>query len=103
MEDSDQCSALKEDFLTIEALDKIRQCMQYLLDDGLIQWKGSLKATYDSFLHPDVLDYNTPEMWAMAADGKITDLFQMDTPQEVKPLKRCVQPTSRKWLLPILL
>lgn len=95
MEDSDQCSALKEDFLTIEALDKIRQCMQYLLDDGLIQWKGSLKATYDSFLHPDVLDYNTPEMWAMAADGKITDLFQMDTPTGGEAIKK-VRPTNLK-------
>ena len=79
MSDSDLCSALKEDFLTIEALDKIQCCMNELVADGRMEDKGSLRATYDAYLAPGRLDYTSPEMWRMAADGEITDLFQMDT------------------------
>lgn len=78
-EDSDYCGALKVDELTVEALDKIRKCMDLLLADGLITWQGSLKATYDAYFHPAVLDYTTPQMWDMLDDGHITDVFEFDT------------------------
>ena len=79
MGDSDECGALKVDFLTVEALDKIRKTMDLLIGDGKIQWQGSLKATYDRYLSPAVIDYDNPEMWAMLGDGKIVDVFQFDT------------------------
>ena len=63
MKDSDYCSGLKMDFLTIQALDKIRTCMNLLIDAGYMKWQGSLRATYNKYLHPDVLDYDTKEMW----------------------------------------
>ena len=50
-----------------------------MLEDGAIQWQGSLKATYDKYLLPEVLDYDNQEMWDMVADGKISSLFQFDT------------------------
>jgi len=91
MKDSDYCSGLKMDFLTIEALDKIRKCMDFLVEYGYMEWQGSLKATYDKYLHPDVLDYDTPEMWDWVAENKVVDLFQFDTQvglqaaQRIKP------------------
>ena len=97
MGDSEACSALKEDYLTIEALDKMMVCMNFLLKDGLIEWQGSLKATYDKYLHPDVIDYESPGMWEAMADGKIPDLFQMQTDVGGDAIKR-IRPTSMKEL-----
>ena len=80
MKDSDYCSGLKEDELTVKSLDSIRKCMDYLIEYGKIEWQGSLRETYNKYLHPDVLDYDSPEMWDMVGRGEITDLFQFDSP-----------------------
>lgn len=93
MKDSDYCSGLKMDFLTIQALDKIRACMNLLLEAGYIKWQGSLRATYNKYLHPDVLDYDTPEMWNMIGKNDVTDLFQFDTAVGLQAAKR-IKPHS---------
>lgn len=90
---SERCSALKEDLLTVKALDKIRLCMDYLLDADKIQWQGDLKSTYYKYFHPDVLDYNTPEMWDIVGEGKVTDLFQFDTSVGKQAIKK-IKPRS---------
>ncbi|MGL5765016.1 MAG: PHP domain-containing protein [Sarcina sp.] len=79
MNDSTNLGNLKFDALTIEALDKIRVCMDLLVRDGYMKWRGTLKKTYDQYLHPDVLDYNTKEMWDMLGEGTILDVFQFQT------------------------
>lgn len=93
MKDSDYCSGLKEDLLTVKALDKLRLCMDLLVADGYIEWQGSLRKTYDKYLHPDVLDYITPEMWDMVGRGEITDLFQFDTTVGKEAIKK-IKPRS---------
>lgn len=79
MHASDELSALKMDVLRTDAESKIAKCMELLLSDGLMEWQGSLRATYDKYLHPDVLDYDNPEMWKQMADGRIANLFQFET------------------------
>ena len=37
----------------IQALDKIRTCMNLLIDAGYMKWQGSLRATYNKYLHPE--------------------------------------------------
>ena len=93
MKDSDYCSGLKMDLLTIEALDKIRTCMEMLIDTGYMKWQGSLRDTYNKYLHPDVLDYDTKEMWDMVARNDVTDLFQFDTTVGLQAAKR-IKPHS---------
>lgn len=78
-EDGEYSGELKLDFLSISALGRIREAMDLLLADGKIEWQGSLKATYDKYLHPDVLDLESKEMYQMLADGKIDDAFQMSS------------------------
>lgn len=91
MNDSEYCGNLKVDLLTIEALDKIRATLDMLVKDGYMEWQGSLRKTYNKYIHPDVLDYDSPEMWKMIGDNAIVDLFQFDTEvglqaaQKVKP------------------
>lgn len=70
---------LKLDYLSISALGRIREAMDLLLADGKIKWQGSLKATYDKYFHPDVLDLTSQGMFDMLADGDILDAFQMSS------------------------
>lgn len=77
--DSEKMGSIKYDFLSTDALDKIHVCMDLLIKDGYIEWQGSLRATYNKYLHPDVLDRTTKEMWEMLNAGKIISAFQMDS------------------------
>lgn len=77
--DSDYLGGLKMDCLTVEALDKIHTCLDLLMQDGYIEWQGSLRETYNKYLHPDVLDRTTPEIWNLIAENKLIDAFQMDS------------------------
>lgn len=79
MQDSDYMGALKIDALTVQAIDKIRTAMDLLVEHKFIEDKGSLRKTYDAYLHPDVLEYEDKEMWKKVADNEIPDLFQFDT------------------------
>lgn len=76
--DSDSMGSLKMDLLSINGLDKLRKTMDLLIEDGRMEWQGSLKSTYDKYLHPDVLDYSK-EMFRPAWDRKVLDLFQFDS------------------------
>lgn len=95
--DSDYCGALKVDFLTIKALDIIRGCMTTLLRDGRIQWQGSLKSTFFKYFSVANLDFDSPKMWKMANDGKICNLFQLETRVGSQAVRQ-VQPTTLKQL-----
>lgn len=95
LHDSEDAGALKYDFLTVQALDKIRTCMNLLLEDKKMEWYGSLKDTYEHYLLPANINYTNQEMWKMASDGKILELFQMDTTQGSKAM-RLIKPTSIK-------
>lgn len=97
MHDSDYCGGLKIDVLTIQGLDKIHKAMDLLQDQGVIEDKGSIKATYDYYLHPDVLEYNDQYMWKLLSENKIRDAFQMDTGQG-KIACKMVKPTSLEQL-----
>lgn len=77
LHDQERCALLKYDMLTVSALDRIHQCLNYMLEDGVIKWQGSLKETYDKYLSPSVIDFNNHDMWEMADDGKISSLFQL--------------------------
>ena len=82
--DSEEVSLVKFDLLTVSAVQKIHRAMTEMLKHGAIEWQGSLKATYEKYLHPDVLDYTTPEMWEQAPN--MYGLFQWDTPISTKTL-----------------
>lgn len=79
MGDSEKMGSTKMDLLTIEALDKIRVTLDELIENNEIEWKGSLKSTYNKYLHPDVIEYDDPKLWEMVGKGEIMDLFQFST------------------------
>lgn len=77
--DTEYMGGLKMDCLSVEALDKIHTTLDLLLADNMIEWQGTLKSTYDKYLHPDILDRDAPEMWHKIWRNEIIDIFQMDS------------------------
>lgn len=78
LHDCEDVSLIKLDLLSVEALDKIHTCLNLLLEDKVIEDKGSLKETYESVLGIYKLERETPEMWEMIHQHKILSLFQME-------------------------
>lgn len=93
LDDLEYRGKIKYDFLTVSALDRIRQTFNYLLEDKVIQWYGSLRVTFDHYLSPAVLNYTDKQMWDMVDEGKITSLFQFDTVSGGQGIQK-VQPRS---------
>jgi DNA polymerase-3 subunit alpha len=93
LHDLEFCGLVKYDMLTVSALDRMHQAINYMLDDGTIQWQGDLRSTYDKYLSPEVIDYSTPEMWDMADEGKIVSLFQFDTAMGAQAVRQ-IRPRS---------
>lgn len=75
----DACKGLKVDILLTNIQTKMMKCMELLLKAGVIEWQGSLRATYDKYLHPDVIEYDNPVIWDRMARGEIANLFQFET------------------------
>lgn len=78
-EDGEYASELKLDLLSISALGRIREAMELLLEDGKIEWQGTLRKTYNKYFHPDVLDLESKGMFDLLANGQIFDAFQMSS------------------------
>lgn len=93
----DSCHGLKVDILLTEIQTKLMKCVELMLKAGVMEWQGSLRATYNKYLHPDVLRYDDPKMWEAMADGKIINLFQFETQVGGVCIKR-TRPQSVKQL-----
>lgn len=93
LHDSEQLGALKYDFLTVQAIDKIRTNLNFLLEDQQIEWCGNLRDTYNTYLLPKNIDYSSQDMWNMVGNGEIMELFQYDTAQGSKAA-RLIKPHS---------
>ena len=68
---------LKFDLLSIDALECIRSCLDTLVQNGKMEWKGSLRNTYNYYLSYDVLEKDSKEMWDLLPT--MTNAFQYDT------------------------
>ena len=68
---------LKFDLLSIDALECIRTCIELLIKNGYMEWKGSLRETYDYYLGYDALEKTNKEMWALLPN--MVNAFQYDS------------------------
>lgn len=89
--DAEEVSLVKFDLLTVDALQKIHGALDAMVNDGVIEWQGNLRDTYNKYFHPDVIDYDTPEMWQCI--NKMYSIFQWSTPLSVAALKQ-IKPTT---------
>lgn len=93
LHDLESCGGLKYDMLNTEALDRIATCLDLLLKDNKIKWQGTLKNTYNKYLHPSVINYDDEKMWNLIRGNKIISLFQYETPMGQKAIQT-IQPNS---------
>lgn len=93
LEDCEAVSNVKFDLLTIEALDKIRVTLDNLLKDNIIDWQGSLKKTYEHYLHPQKIDIESKEVYDLIASNSVVDLFQFSTDIGIETVKK-VKPSN---------
>ena len=69
---------IKIDLLSVEAMDKIHNCIDLLCEYGKIERKATLKETYESVIGIYNLERLDPKMWEMVWNHKIQSLFQME-------------------------
>jgi len=50
-----------------------------LLDNGEIEWKGTLRKTFEYYFHPEKIDKESAELFQMLGSGRVPDLFQFST------------------------
>lgn len=86
-------SLIKIDLLSIEALDRIRACLDLLTKYGYIDSKLSLREKYEQTIGVYNLDRKKPEMWKMIHNHQIENLFQMEQQSGVKGIA-AVKPTT---------
>lgn len=79
LEDSQALGNIKYDVLVIESLEKIQTTIDLLLEAGEMDWQGSLRKTFNKYLHPEKIDKENPRLFEMASSGNIPDLFQFST------------------------
>ena len=78
LHDCEEVSLIKYDVLSVEALDKIHNCLDLLIKYGYIEDKGNIKDTYEACIGIYNIERNNPDMWKMVHDHKILSLFQME-------------------------
>ncbi|GMX64617.1 DNA polymerase III subunit alpha [Paenibacillus elgii] len=79
LDDSQAVGNIKFDLLTIEALDKIRTELDLLIEYREIEWQGTLRKTFNKYLHPNVIEKEDPRIYKMLGEGTVPDLFQFST------------------------
>ena len=78
LHDDEAVSLIKMDLLSVEALDKIHNCLDLLVEHGHIQQGATLKETYENTIGIYNLERTAPDMWKMVWEHKIASLFQME-------------------------
>ena len=93
LHDCEDCSLIKYDALSVEAMDKIHNCLDLLCDYGYIERKETLKETYESVLGIYNLEREAPKMWEMVWNHEIQALFQMEKQSGIQGIAT-LKPTS---------
>ena len=91
LHDSEAVSNLKYDFLNTKTQSMIQLTLEMLVKYKKIEWQGSLRKTYNKYLHPDVIDKTTLEMWDILCSGQLLSAFQFDSPVGEQAIK-LIQP-----------
>lgn len=93
LHDAEDLSLIKYDALSVEAMDKIHNCLDLLCDYGYAERKGTLKETYEEIIGIYNIERNNPEMWKMVWEHKIQSLFQMEQQSGIQGIAT-LKPTS---------
>ena len=93
LHDAEAVSLIKYDALSVEAMDKIHNCIDLLCDAGLIERERTLKETYENIIGIYNIERNDPKMWQMVWNHEIQSLFQMEKQSGISGIAT-LKPTS---------
>lgn len=93
LHESELLGNIKYDFLLVSGIGAIQNTLEELVSLNKIDWKGNLRETYDSVLHPDVIDKTDKDIWDNINKGKILSLFQFETMVGSQCIKK-IHPTN---------
>ena len=93
LHDAEDTGLIKYDVLSIEALDKIHNCLDLLCDYGYVEREKTLKDTYEKVVGIYNLEREAPEMWKMCWEHKVSSLFQMEKQSGISGIA-AMKPTS---------
>ena len=93
LHDAEDTGLIKYDVLSIEALDKIHNCLDLLCDYGYVERETTLKDTYEKVIGIYNLERDAPEMWKMCWEHKVSSLFQMEKQSGISGIA-AMKPTS---------
>ena len=79
LHDSEQVSNLKYDFLNTKTESMLQLTMEMLVKNNKMKWQGSLRKTYNKYLHPDVIDFKSKGMWDILCKGEMLSAFQFES------------------------
>lgn len=79
LHDSESVSNLKYDFLNTKTESMLQLTMEMLLKNNKIEWQGTLRKTYNKYLHPDILDFKSKKMWDILCKGEMLSAFQFES------------------------
>ena len=78
LHDCEDVSLIKIDLLSVEAMDKIHNCIDLLCEYGYAERKPTLRETYESIVGIYTLERDNSQMWDMVQNHEIGSLFQME-------------------------
>jgi len=93
LHDAEDTGLIKYDVLSIEALDKIHNCLDLLCDYGYVEKEKTLKDTYEKVVGIYNLERDASEMWKMCWEHKVSSLFQMEKQSGISGIA-AMKPTS---------
>lgn len=90
----ERVSCLKIDLLSIEALDRMRACIDLLVKNGYINGENrTLREIYNEAIAVYNLERNDKKMWDLINSHKVQALFQMEQQSGIKGIE-AVKPES---------
>ena len=93
LHDAEDTGLIKYDILSVEALDKIHNCIDLICDYGYEKRETTLKETYEKIVGIYNLERDDPKMWEMCWNHKVQSLFQMEKQSGIQGIA-VMKPTS---------
>ena len=93
LHDAEDTGLIKYDILSIEALDKIHNCIDLICKYGYETEEPTLKETYEKIIGIYNLEREAPDMWKMCWEHKVMSLFQMEKQSGISGIA-AMKPTS---------
>ena len=86
LEDCERSGLIKYDWLLTKTLGTIQLTFESLIEAGHIKWQGSLRETYNKYIHPDVIDYDNPDYFEKLNKHELIGVFQFESGAGLKAL-----------------